>query len=122
MTEATAEVEDGGATQTQNDADVLANASSACKEIRAMVDHQVTVAQGLDTKARALLTVVVAIAAIVAPRVRLDTPAERVAGLVTLLIAAALAVIVLASLWPRDCSYGADPEALVASLEKYPPG
>lgn len=42
-----------------SDEDVIANAQAAYAEVRAMVDHQVATAASLDTKAGALVTVVV---------------------------------------------------------------
>ncbi len=103
------------------DADVIANADRAYSEIRSMVDHQVRTAAGLDTKAGALLTVVVAVAAIVGPRVQLDGLDLQVTGTAAFALALLEALFILAALWPRDFSYGANAADLVASLESYSP-
>lgn len=102
-----------------SDRDVLANANATYAEIRAMVDHQVRIAASLDTKAGALVTAVVALAAIAGPHVHLDSTERQVAGFVTFTLALLVAIFVSAALWPRDFSYGANAEQLVASLESY---
>ena len=102
-----------------SDADVVQNAEAVYGEIRKVVDHQVSVAGGLDTKAGAVLTVLGAVAALVAPRVRVSTVEQLVVGTVTFTVVVLLAAFILAALWPRDFSYGADPPALAGSAETY---
>jgi hypothetical protein len=101
------------------DRDVIANADRAYMEIRALLDHQVRTAESLDTKAGALLTVLVAAAAIAAPRLQLDSPDRVTAGIICFALVVLLAAFVLGTLWPRGFSYGADATALAASLEEY---
>ena len=101
------------------DREVIANADRAYSEIRAILDLQSKAAESLDTKAGALLTVVVAGTAIAAPRIQLDSYERVIAGTIALALLALLAIFILGAVWPRAFSYGADARGLAASLEEY---
>jgi hypothetical protein len=105
-----------------SDADVVANANAACEEIRRHIDHQSDDSSALDTKASALFTFATVVAGIVAARVHLDTPEGAAAGGITFVLALLSVWAAIQTVRPREnFSYGADPDALVGELERYPP-
>ena len=103
------------------DADVLANAQTACQEIRTQLDHQIRTADSIDTKAWALVTVTGLVSGLIAPRLEVANGAQGVAAFVVFLIAMAIVGSSILAIRPKaDFSYGAEPAVLVAELERYP--
>src|SRR5438552_33154 len=100
------------------DDDVVASAKAAIDETRRQVDFQAKVADGLDTKAAAVVTFAGLAGGIVIGRLHLDTDAQRLAAAVAGVVLAVLLVSAGQALRPRTgWSFGADPHALIAIIE-----
>lgn len=101
--------------------EITRSAEAAASEIRSQIDHQISDASALDTKASTLITAQVAIAGLVASRVVLDTPERLAAGAIAFAVVVAVALPAVLVLRPRDgFSYGADAAALTDSVARYP--
>lgn len=88
-------------------------------ELRRQVDHQVTAAASVDTKAAGLIAATLALFALVVPRIVVATAAQVVVGVVTIgLVIATLGLLTLA-IKPRvrAFSYGPDAQDMMAFLD-----
>jgi hypothetical protein len=107
-------------TEQPTDQDVTANAEAAIGETRTQIDIQLKEADSIHAKAAAIVTLTGVAGGIVVGRLHLDTDAQRVAALITALVLAVLLISASQSLRPRTgWSFGADPRALLAIVERY---
>ena len=103
------------------DEQIVKNATVAVEEIRRHVDHQVESATAVDTKGAALLTLMAAVAGIVATHVHLDNGWRVLVGSATFVIMLAILGCCIQAIRPRGgFSYGANPKDLVALIDIYP--
>ena len=81
--------------------EITLSAEAATKELRAQVTLQIGDANSLDTKISALVTAEIAVAGLVASRIRLDTPMRLAIGLLGFAILVAVALPAAQALRPR---------------------
>jgi hypothetical protein len=80
-------------------------------EIRRQVDHQVTAADALDTKAMAIFAGAAAVAAFITPRVTVVTPEQITAATYTLLVLLGALFCLLLAVRPRVGGFSNGPNA-----------
>lgn len=107
--------------RSPRDADVVASAEAAIAEARRQIDFQIKAADGLDTKAAAIVTFAGVAAGIAIGRLHLDTEAQRLSAAVAGVVLATLLVSAGQALRPRaGWSYGVDLLGLIRLVDSLP--
>lgn len=101
-------------------ADVMANAQAAYAELRAQVTQQIATSGSIDTKAAAVITIISALASLVATRIHVDKPDHVTLAVIAFLLTILVVGLCFIALRPRTMSYGPDASALVTHLSSYP--
>ena len=99
--------------------DIVASAKAAIDEARRHIDFQVKQADAIDTKTAAIMTLAGAAAGLSVGRLHLNTDAQRLPAIVTLIVLVALLSFAIQALRPRGgWSYGANPADIAQAADR----